>query len=90
MALIITTGKVYLGYVPTGKFLDLRNHVCVRIAVFVGNHFKALGGHSRQLFQTEHCEAELQAMGSLKTSSEDRRDACFYYSYCGGLFTTVR
>ena len=45
MALIIITGKVYLGYVPTGKFLDLRNHVRVRIAVFVGNHFKALGGH---------------------------------------------
>ena len=76
--------------VPPGKYLDLRNHVRVRIAVFVGNHFKALGGHSRQLFQAEHCEAELQAMGSLKTSSEDRRDACFYDSYCGGLFTTVR
>ena len=45
MALIITTGKVYLGYVPTGKFLDLRNHVRVRIAVLVGKHFKALGGH---------------------------------------------
>ena len=90
MALIIITGKVYLGYVPTGKFLDLRNHVRVRIAVLVGNHFKAQGGHSRQHFQTEHCEAELQAMGSLKTSSEDRRDACFYLSHCRGLFTTVR
>ena len=35
MALIIITGKVYLGYVPTGKFLDLRNHVCVCELLFL-------------------------------------------------------
>ena len=50
MALIITIGKVYSGYVPTGKFLDLRNHVCVRIAVFVGKHFKALGGQFKPTY----------------------------------------
>ena len=35
--------SVEVGWVvPTGEYLDLRNHVCVRIAVFVGHHFKAL------------------------------------------------